>query len=222
MSGNNYQETKVPNWTCNQLYIKHAEIEKIQQVLEACQKDQLFDAFVPIPDELRNTVSPNRDANAESLKEKYGYSDWYAFCVEEWGTKWDAASIHTDGRVNHDDSGYSLSIYFETAWSPPLEWYRKIQAQGFSILAYYYEAGMGICGIIEDDLEDHYDLSDLTSREAARELPPELDQAFNIVECIQEYEEENGTGEDEVTAWYKDGVDDLKLTPHDKKQETDL
>lgn len=41
--------------------------------------------------------------------EKYGYKDWYDFCIDKWGCKWNA---------NNTDV-YSNIISFETPWSSP-------------------------------------------------------------------------------------------------------
>jgi hypothetical protein len=46
-----------------------------------------------------------------------------------------------------------------------------------------------------------------------------LDDAFGISETMAEYESEQ---EDEVTVWYKDGVEQTGLEPHKvKKEEND-
>lgn len=42
--------------------------------------------------------------------EKYGHQSWYGWCVEHWGTKWNAY-----GQEIKDDS-----LEFETAWSAPI------------------------------------------------------------------------------------------------------
>ena len=43
--------------------------------------------------------------------EKYGHTSWYGWCVENWGTKWNAFDGWQDGE---DEIG------FVTAWSPPM------------------------------------------------------------------------------------------------------
>ena len=42
--------------------------------------------------------------------EKYGYLNWYKFCVDKWGCKWDGSNTTYDGKV----------ITFDTPWSPPI------------------------------------------------------------------------------------------------------
>lgn len=41
--------------------------------------------------------------------DKYGASDWYIWCVKNWGTKWNACEA----------SRNNSSLYFQTAWSWP-------------------------------------------------------------------------------------------------------
>ncbi len=48
------------------------------------------------------------DTYINNIKE-YGHATWYDWCVENWGTKWDAC------RVCYDET----RIVFETAWSSP-------------------------------------------------------------------------------------------------------
>ena len=42
---------------------------------------------------------------------KYGVMDWYDWCNQNWGTKWNACYCRT---IEEDPE-----IYFDTAWSPP-------------------------------------------------------------------------------------------------------
>lgn len=42
--------------------------------------------------------------------EHFGYSNWYDWCVKNWGTKWNASNVHWDG------NDY---VEFDTAWSFP-------------------------------------------------------------------------------------------------------
>ena len=69
--------------------------------------------------------------------------------------------------------------------------YQELEAQGYSVRAYYYEPGMAFAGIYEDGNEDDYDLSQMTSEQAREELPEALDEMMGISECMANYEEEN-------------------------------
>lgn len=49
---------------------------------------------------------------------KYGYINWYDWCSNIWGTKWNASDTHDDG----------TSIAFSTAWGLPYGWVQKLAA----------------------------------------------------------------------------------------------
>lgn len=171
---------------------------------------KFLNEFVPVPRELADTTSPNRDEkSAEELKQQYGYTDWYGFCVNEWGTKWDVGE--DAGIQTYDD--HELIVYFDSAWSPPVAAYEKLMDLGFTVYATYYEPGCAFAGIWDNGADDYYDISGMDSGDVQQQLPQELDEAFGISESMAEYEAEQ---EDEVTTWYKDGVEQTGLTPHEK------
>lgn len=45
---------------------------------------------------------------------EYGNTSWYEWSIENWGTKWNAYS-------QNDERNTSDTIYFQTAWSSPIE-----------------------------------------------------------------------------------------------------
>lgn len=49
-------------------------------------------------------------------KQKYGCADWYDWSCKNWGTKWNACETYIDGNT----------VYFDTAWSPPLPVIEKL------------------------------------------------------------------------------------------------
>lgn len=58
--------------------------------------------------------------------EKHGYSQWYDWSVEKWGTKW---NVEDDVNVSYDKSTDEYEITFNTAWSVPsgiVEEYSKL------------------------------------------------------------------------------------------------
>jgi hypothetical protein len=118
---------------------------------------------------------------------KFGFKNWYDWQVANWGTKWDIC----EATITPSDDGYSATLGFDTAWSPPIAAYEKLLDLGFSIRAYYYEPGMCFAGIWEDGVDDFYEYSDMTSAQVAEEFPTELDEMFCISESMAEWEEEN-------------------------------
>jgi hypothetical protein len=202
----------MPNWCGNTLTISHEDPEMIVRAKAAFAEGRLLEEFIPIPAVLKNTTSPNREGNAQELREQCGYTDWYDFCVNEWGTKWDVG----DGQGIQTWDDHELIVYFDSAWAPPIAAYEKFMDLGFTVYATYYEPGCAFAGIFEDGMDDYYDLSEMDSGDVQQQLPPDLDSAFGISESMAEYEAEN---EDEVTTWYKDGVEETGLVPHEVKKD---
>ena len=195
----------MPNWCNNTVEIRHTDPAMIERVRSAFNGEGLLQEFIPVPQALRDTVAgfPAEDQRAaheaqmaENI-EKYGYKDWYDFCVGQWGTKWE---IGADGNPAQDIPG-GLSLGFDSAWAPPIAAYEKLVAMGFEIRAMYYEPGMCFAGIWEGNEhgfdDDYYDYSGMDSTQVAEELPAELDEAFGISESMAEWEEENADDDEE-------------------------
>lgn len=56
----------------------------------------------------------------------HGYSQWYDWCNEKWGTKW---NVDDEVEVDYDSSTEKYEICFNTAWNPPygiIEEYSKL------------------------------------------------------------------------------------------------
>jgi hypothetical protein len=167
----------------------------IERVRKGFNDGGLFSELIPCPQELTETVSGSvgedkraeHEAQQKANVEKYGYPNWYDFCVNEWGTKWD---VGADGNPAQDIPG-GLMLGFDSAWSPPIGAYEKLIGMGFTIRAMYYEPGMAFAGVWENGQDDYYDYSGLDSAGIAEALPVELDEAFGISESAAEWEEEN-------------------------------
>ena len=184
----------MPNWCNNSVEIYHTDPAMIERVREAFNKGGLLQEFIPIPTDLQIVAGsvPVAEEAEHKLKEEfnritYGYTNWYDYCVNEWGTKWD---IGADGNPAQDIPG-GLMLGFESAWSPPINAYEKLFYMGFKIRAMYYEPGMAFAGIYEDGCDEYYEYSGLDSNGIAETLPVELDEAFGISEQVAEYEAEN-------------------------------
>ena len=184
----------MPNWCNNSVEIYHDDPAMIERVRTAFNDGRLLDEFIPVPQALRDTVSgfmgedkrAEHEAQQAANVEKHGYANWYDFCVNEWGTKWD---IGADGNPPQDFPG-GLMLGFESAWSPPIGAYEKLTEQGFRIRAMYFEPGMAFAGVWDNGDDDYYDYSGLDSKGIAEELPVELDEAFGISESAAEWEAE--------------------------------
>jgi len=202
----------MPNWCNNNLTLQHEDPAMIKRAADALNRGEFLAEFIPVPEQLQIVAGSVGDpveqakleADTKRNQEELGYSNWYDYCVNEWGTKWDvgdegATDIHPDGKMLH--------TYFDSAWSPPIAAYEKLTEMGFTVGAMYYEGGMAYAGVWEDGVDDYYDLNGMNSSQVESDLPVELDEAFGISESMREYEEEN---QEELTEWLKDGVEQKK------------
>ena len=202
----------MPNWCNNNLTLQHEDPAMIQRAKDALDRGEFLAEFIPVPKQLQIVAGSVGDpveqakleADTKRNQEELGYSNWYDYCVNEWGTKWDvgddgATDIHPDGKMLHTS--------FDSAWSPPIAAYEKLTEMGFTVGAMYYEGGMAYAGVWEDGVDDYYDLGGMNSSQVESDLPVELDEAFGISESMREYEEEN---QEELTEWLKDGVEQKK------------
>ena len=182
----------MPNWCYNTVELTHEDPKMIARARAAFLDKGLLNEFVPIPEELKivagclgeGAEQTALEAQEARNLEKHGYRNWYDYCVNEWGTKWDVGGQE----VNDIPNGVILT--FDSAWAPPTFAYDKLLDLGFEVRAMYYEPGMGFCGVWDNGQDDEYSLGGLNSDEVAELLPPELDEAYGISESIAEYEDE--------------------------------
>jgi hypothetical protein len=173
----------------------------MKRVVRGYNRNGLLREFIPIPKELTDTVSGNvgsKESYEQRLLEEkqklnrefFGYTDWYSFCVGEWGTKWDIG--HGDGYDKltlKDIKNNTIRIGFDSAWSPPIEAYQKLCDMGFSIRAMFYEGGCCFCGIWENGEEE--------SSWVKENIPSEIDEEFSISFNMAEWENEEENAEAE-------------------------
>ena len=193
----------MPNWCNNTLEISHEDPAMMERVRKAFTDGRLLDEFIPVPKSLQivaGRVGDDNDPKQIELEaqekaniEAHGYSTWYDYCVNEWGTKWD---IGGDGMEPHDDGPNRTTLAFDSAWAPPCAAMDKLMDMGFSVRLYYYEPGMCFAGIYDENGDDYYDLGGMTSDQVAEEVPSELDEMFGISETMAEYEAEEAEEEE--------------------------
>jgi hypothetical protein len=199
----------MPNWCNNNLTLEHEDPQMIQRAYDALERGEFLQEFIPCPKELTETVSGHcGDGYAQELNQfkmelnlKYfGSKDWYDWNVSNWGTKWDVgeqgcSDIRPDGRMLH--------TYFDSAWSPPVNAYAKLEELGFTVNAMYYEGGMAFAGAYGSGNDEEINLEGMSADDIEQHYP-EIDQAFGIAESIREYEAEN---QEELTQWIKEGAE---------------
>tara|TARA_R100001594_G_scaffold34061_3_gene62939 strand:+ start:14167 stop:14628 length:462 start_codon:yes stop_codon:yes gene_type:complete len=131
----------MPNWCDNTLTLtlpsKKAS-DKLEEILK--KNDGFFKHYKPLPESLYT-------------------NGWYDWCVTHWGTKWDVTI--DDYASKHDGKVYSTEIYFQSAWAPPIQFYRYLeQIYGFKAEATYIEEGMEFVGSYENLTDTSYRFED--------------------------------------------------------------
>jgi hypothetical protein len=187
----------MPNWCDNSLTLTHDDPKMIHRAIKAFTDNQLLNEFIPVPNALTETTAGSYgdadkqaalEAQHEHNRQTYGYATWYDFCISEWGTKWDVGG--GDGSAHQLDKN-NAKFYFQSAWAPPIDAYRKFEDLGFKINAFYYEPGAAFAGQYYDGEDDSYDLGGLSSERVRDLLPAEIDEEFDIVNQLSDWEQEN-------------------------------
>tara|TARA_B100000683_G_C12474722_1_gene549078 strand:- start:1196 stop:1645 length:450 start_codon:yes stop_codon:yes gene_type:complete len=100
----------MPNWVINKISVEDKYAEKLEEI----SKVGIARYYKPIPEELVNTTAPQRIPETISaehsnyLKSKYGFDNWYYWCVKNWGTKWGC----------RENEFTNNEYWYHTAWAP--------------------------------------------------------------------------------------------------------
>ena len=168
----------MPNWCNNTATLIIKDEAKKAEVLDAIQnyeddsdKNSFLGYFVPEPD---------YDTTTDDVM-----PGWYWWRVNNWGTKWDIQLYHWD--VIDD----TITIGFDTAWSPPIHVYEAMDEQGIDVFASYFEGGMCFAGRWEMGEEEHYEYSAVEDPDELREyIGEDLDDEWGISDMMREWQEE--------------------------------
>jgi hypothetical protein len=145
----------------NKLTIEHEDIEKVNEFVAAYKRGETCEHYLP---------TPKRDDGELS-------DDWWDYRVANWGTKWDFGG--EDEFIEQRGNGVICS--YDTAWSPPIGLYERLQLLGFKVEASYFEPGMGFAGRWIDGDDQYYE----GGREA---FPQDLQEEYNMDEFYEEEE----------------------------------
>lgn len=198
----------MPNWCRNYIEVRGTNSAKILELVKAFEEGTLCQAVLPVPSELLETEAAHHSDPEAQLKlnerihaniEKFGYGNWYDFCTNEWGTKWD---ICEQELLLQDDDGLGFTGFFESAWIPPLGVIGELERQGFTVTLRYHEDGMCYVGHWSAGQDTYYEYSGVRSDEVRKIIGEDLDDYFGISETLFENEE----SEEELTTWIKQGV----------------
>ena len=200
----------MPNWCDNQITITgdKAVIDKIEQITKEEKDNQgLLNFFHPMPKELDGTTSPSSSADKPQPMIE-GFDCWYDWRVENWCTKWEVCEFY-----GVDRQGDTISFAFSSAWAPPTGAYTRFITSmaeknlDVSLKAYYYEGGCDFAGCWDNGDDECISPSDYKSDDEYWEsgLGYDLNEMFNFLESMQEYEaeQEEEENKEDVTEYVK-------------------
>ena len=191
----------MPNWCNNYLELTHDDPEMITRAQKAFADGKLLEEFCPVPASLHIVAGMVGDPDEQKKLEEdtaknlevHGYGNWYDYCVNEWGTKWDVGG---DGDQARLDGPNHISMNFDSAWAPPTAAMNKFMDLGFKVKLIYWESGMCFCGLYDENGDDYYDYTDMSADEIAETINSEIDECMCITESIREWEEDNAEDEE--------------------------
>ena len=166
----------MPNWCNNTAVINGPKpvIDEIKAVL-ANDKVGLLNWMRPLPEDQQD--------------------NWYDWCVNNWGTKWDVNGAFVADDTEED----SITFSFDTAWAPPVDAFRS-WAERDGRVTYrltYMEPGMGFVGW--DSYDGEYFDEDYV------EQGDDADRYWEMAAEEFGYEREEEEPEP-LTEWYEQGV----------------
>ena len=148
----------MPNWCSNTLMVSHKDTAMIDRVENAVNADSLFEEFAPL-------------------------GEWqYDVAVEKWGTKWD---INSGDVIDRNEN--TITVSFMTAWSPPINFYDELLAQGFEVHAEYFEPGVCFVGKYIDGVDEEYSFE---TADLLEEIPEDLVENWGIREMMEDWDED--------------------------------
>ena len=135
----------MPDWFTNQLIIE-CDLEQQPKLLSqiGTKKNPLdFYKILPCPKVLEKVSTGGNTIDGKQVKQwikddngkdrslteeerskwlsEYGATNWYDWCIDHWGTKWNAKQTILSQYNNH------IMFEFDTAWSPPEPIFQELQ-----------------------------------------------------------------------------------------------
>ena len=126
----------MPNWCYNRVTImgNEKDLQEIKELVEDKENDTdfSFEKIKPLPKDLED-------------------GEWYNWCINNWGTKWDATDAYLENE-RLDGKWSELEYTFDTAWSPAKGIYNELTERfpDVSISWFYDEPGMQFAGYLNN------------------------------------------------------------------------
>lgn len=149
----------MPNWCMNNLTISHDDPEKLQEFADAYNSGNTCNHYLPLPDG----------------------EDWYNWQCNNWGTKWDFGKDEYYDPAKIEDGNVVVS--FNTAWSPPIQFYEKLVELGYNLRATYFEPGLAFCGIWDNGVDNYIEYGDMDKEDA---IPVALWNEYGMADFFEE------------------------------------
>ena len=168
----------MPDWCDNEVSVSSESLEEMKEFIFFVKSTDNEEAFsfqsiLPMPEELKNTISPPTIVSQEEketskrYKKKYGHDNWCDWRSSNWGTKWDAVDVepkmasrmsgletnlNTERDYEEANDTYWMEYTFRTAWSAPYEIFYALVAKfpNLHISWFYRDDGQRIAGWINE------------------------------------------------------------------------
>ena len=180
----------MPNWCENVLRLEQSDKSKLDEALQAFNKEKLLDYFVPEPDHDDQPSAPisgirlsdwlHREAHNGAARSRLEDDNcimprWYVWRMKNWGTKWDISQMRYKWISDH-----CLELSFDTPWCPPNYAYdAAVAIHGFKLVAFHNESNMGFCGeYVPNEKHLYFNYDD--------GIPTNLDEMFGIKELLND------------------------------------
>ena len=96
---------------------------------------------------------------------------WWDWRITNWGTKWEADVDVIDNNFSKISSDKYMMIFsFNSAWTPPLGIYKKLEDTGLKVTAFYYEPGCDFLGSWKNGVD------------SCRRIPCHIDPFWKTIE----------------------------------------
>jgi hypothetical protein len=151
----------MPNWCSNALTLSHDSFDALADFCNAYNDDKTCEHHLPQPEDIGD--------------------EWFDWRVSKWGTKWDFGAEGKKATINPNKT---VSVFFTTAWSPPIGLYKELVRRGFDVDATYFEGGMCFYG--------HFSNNNDTCNEfrGLDDIPDDIVETFGLADWIEDVKAE--------------------------------